>query len=122
MRKTKIISLLLVIIGLSCLGYFILNHSFKRKIKVLDCEASYFGKLFNSVKTVEYRQEEAKVGICLCEKYMKNKEKIYKDEILTLFEENGGIGIIPDAIYKNPKNKVDSICAYRDMIFSPISL
>ena len=49
---------------------------------------------------------------------MKSKDVKYKKEILNLFENYKAITIIPDAIYKNPRYKVDSICKYKNMVFA----
>ena len=122
MKKSKIISLFLLLPLLGGLIYFVLNHPFERKIKVLDCEGVYHQKLFEKPKPgyLDFSIDTAKVesANCLCEKYMKSKDVKYKKEILNLFENYKAITIIPDAIYKNPRYKVDSICKYKNMVFA----
>jgi len=109
MKKSKIISLFLLLQLLGGLIYFVLNHPFERKIKVLDCEGVYHQKLFEKPKPgyLDFSIDNAK-----------NKDTAYKKEILNLFENYKAITIIPDAIYKNPRYKVDSICKYRNMVFA----
>ena len=89
MKKSKIILLSIFTIVFGGLIYIVLNHSFERKIKVLDCEGVYHQKLFEKPKPgyLDFSQSNAKVDVanCLCEKYMKNKDTAYKKEILNLF-------------------------------------
>ncbi|MFT3918166.1 hypothetical protein [Cloacibacterium sp.] len=118
MKKSKIILLSIFTIVFGGLIYIVLNHSFERKIKVLDCEGVYHQKLFEKPKPgyLDFSQSNAKVDVanCLCEKYMKNKDTTYKKEILRFYKEHfGGMRLI----IKNPEKNIDSICKYRNQIF-----
>ncbi len=118
MKKSKIILLSIFTIVFGGLIYFVLNHPFERKIKVLDCEGVYHQKLFEKPKPgyLDFSIDNAKVEIanCLCEKYMKNKDTAYKKEILRFYKEPfGGMRLI----IKNPEKNIDSICKYRNQIF-----
>ena len=124
----KIFKILLAIISIVVVGVLMLylfTNKFERKLNVLDCEGVYYKGLFGSENSFKIESDinDAKGNIakCLCEKYVINKKKEYKKEILILFEKYQG-GIVPDAIYKNPNHKIDSICKYREMIFTPIEL
>ena len=101
---------------------YLFTNKFERKLNVLDCEGVYYKGLFEKPKPgyLDFSIDNAKVEIanCLCEKYMKSKDVKYKKEILNLFENYKAITIIPDAIYKNPRYKVDSICKYKNMVFA----
>ncbi len=119
MKNYKIISLALIIVVFGGLIYFVLNHQFERKIKILDCEGVYYKGLFEKPKPgyLDFAESNAKVdvAICLCEKYIKNKDSLHKKEILKLYNEPfGGIRLI----MKNPLKNIDSICKYRNQVFT----
>ena len=117
MKKSKIISLLLLIIGLSCLGYYVLNHSFKRKIQVLDCEGVYYKKIFEQPKpgflNIAQMNANTDIGNCLCEKYIETKDSAYKKEILKIYDKVG----MKWGNYEIPKIEVDTICKNKNEIF-----
>ena len=112
-----IIVSILIVIAVVLLSF---PNDNEKQLRILDCEASYS---IPESRDIDYQvvsevNFQSSVGICLCEKYIKSKDVKYKKEILNLFENYKGITIIPDAIYKNPKNKVDSICKYKEMVFA----
>lgn len=118
-RRFKI---LLGIISIIIFGFFILfifTNEFKRTITVLDCEGIYYQKLFEKPEPgyLEIGDGNAKVDVanCLCEKYLKSKNRIYKKEILKLYNEPfGSIRLI----IKNPSKNIDTICKYRKEVFT----
>ena len=117
MKKSKLITLVFLILTFVGLGYFILNYRFERKIKVLDCEGVYHKKLFEKPEPgyLDFSESNAKadVAICLCEKYIKNKDSVYRKEILKLYKTNS----FNMRVIKNPEKNIDSICKYREEVF-----
>ena len=121
-RNPTIVFTIISILVLGIFGLLIFNNNAEtdKKLKILDCQANYS---IPKSKDIDYSvvseiSLQSVVGKCLCDKYMKSKDEKYKKEILNLFENYKGITIVPDAIYKNPKNKVDSICKYKEMVFA----
>lgn len=117
MKKSRIIKVSLGIIGLWILIFFIFTYKFEKKLKILDCESTYSEKLFEKPEPgyLNFSESNAKnmVALCLCEKYILNKNKNYKNEILKLYEKQG----IKYGRFQNSKSKIDSICKYRNQIF-----
>lgn len=118
-KKNKIIKIVFIIIAFGGLIFFVLNHPFERKITILDCEGVYYKKLFEKQEPgyLEVDEDNAKVdvAICLCEKYMKKKDSLYKKEILRLYYEPfGGMR----KTFSNPSKNIDSICKYRKDVFT----
>lgn len=117
MKKSKIILLTIFTIVFGGLIYFVLNQPFERKIKVLDCEGVYYKKLFEKPEPgyLDFSESNAKadVAICLCEKYIKNKDSVYRKEILKLYKTNS----FNMRVIKNPEKNIDSICKYREEVF-----
>lgn len=117
MKKT--FKRILGIISFIVFGFFILfifTNDFKRTITVLDCEGVYYKKLFEKPEPgfLDFSEENARkeVAVCLCEKYLKNRNTQYKIEILKLYDEVG----IKYPIYEKG-NKIDSICNNRKYVF-----
>ncbi len=113
MKASKISSIILIIIGLGIIVLYILNKNSEKKYKIIDCEESY------KVETpqpgfLDFSESNAKkkVAVCLCEKYLQNREEKYKIEILKLYND---IGIIYPNYEKG--NKIDSICNNRKYVF-----
>ncbi|MDR6159325.1 MULTISPECIES: hypothetical protein [Chryseobacterium] len=113
MKAINISAIIILIIGLGIFALYIFTNEFERKYKILDCEGVYYSKLFGEPGGLEYQNTQADVGICLCEKYMKNKSSLYKDEILKLYQKHYFKLIIPE----NQGSKVDTICKYRKGVF-----
>jgi hypothetical protein len=116
MKTSKIILIISAVFGLGFLIVFLLNNYSKKKIKILDCEQTYE---LNKPKLgyLEVSESNAKVdvAICLCEKYLENKDKKYKKEILKLYNEPfGGIRLT----IKNPEKNIDSLCKHRNNVFT----
>ena len=111
----KAFKIIFVIISILVLGVFILyvfTNKFERKVKVLDCEGTYYISLFdNSKETFGYNNAKVDVANCLCEKYQKNKSK-YSKEVLKLYEDFNS-----EYKEKHPKPNIDSICKYKKDIF-----
>ena len=116
MKIKKIISILIASILLIVLILFLFTYRFEEKIKILDCEANY--KLEKSKPGyLDFSESNAKVEVanCLCEKYINTKEGKYKVEILKLYNEPfGGMRMI----IKNPEKNIDTICKYRNEVFT----
>ena len=120
MKTSKIILIISLILALGIFVVVFFTNDSEKKLKILDCEASYSIPKSKDIDYSVYSEInlQSAVGICLCEKYVKSKDVKYKKEILNLFENYKAITIIPDAIYKNPRYKVDSICKYKNMVFA----
>lgn len=113
MKKSKIIKLLLGILGLGIFIFFLMSNDFEKKIKILDCEGIYYSKIYDNSKTdLSYINAKVDVTKCLCEKYEINKSEKYKTEILKLYE-----NFESDYKEKHQKPNIDSICKYKDDIF-----
>ena len=114
--------ILIGIISILVFGFFIkfiFTNEFKRTITVLDCAGIYYQKLFEKPESgyLEIGDSNAKVDVanCLCEKYLKSKNRIYEKEILKLYNEPfGSIRLI----IKNPSKNIDTICKYRKEVFT----
>lgn len=117
MKKTKIISIFLLILAFGGLVYIVLNHSFEKKIKILDCEGIYYKKLFEKPEPgyLDFSESNAKVDVanCLCEKYIKNKDTAYKKEIIKLYNDIG----LKWEKYEKPNINADTLCKNRGQIF-----
>lgn len=103
--------------GLGLLIVFLLNNYYSRKkIKILDCEQTYeLDKPKLGYLEVSESNAKVDVAICLCEKYLENKDKKYKKEILKLYNEPfGGIRLI----IENPEKNIDSLCKHRNNVFT----
>lgn len=114
MRKTfAIISI--IILGIFLL--FIFTNEFKRTVKVGECEGIYYKKFFEKPDPgfIDLSESNAKndVALCLCEKYILNKNAKYKTEILKLYNKAG----LRYSKFEKPKQNIDSICKYRNEIF-----
>lgn len=111
----------LFILGCLFLGIvslFALTNDFKRTIKILDCEGTYYDAVIEfsdqSETISEMGRHNAKVDVanCLCEKYLSNKNKQYKEEIIKIYTELSDISVL-----EKDKKNADSICKDRDAIF-----
>lgn len=113
MKALKISAIILIIIGLGTLMLYILNKGSEKKYKKIDCEESYEVQTPQS-GFLDFSESNAKrrVAVCLCEKYLQNKEGKYKIEILKLYED---VGIMYPNYEKG--NKIDSICNNRKYVF-----
>lgn len=120
MKKSKIISLVLFTIGLSGLVYYFSNHS----IKTLDCDLTYYQAYFHykfnsgeiekeKVKGYEEFNAREQKARCLCEKYLNDKNDIYKKEILKIYND------LPKSWkeYDNTNGDIDSICKHKEDVF-----
>ena len=62
---------------------YLFTNKFERKLNVLDCEGVYYKGLFGSENSFKIESDinDAKGNIakCLCEKYVINKKKEYKN-------------------------------------------
>lgn len=116
MKAINISATILLIIGLGIFMLYIFTNVFEKKYKILDCEGVYYSKLFKEPESLVYNNTEAKIGICLCEKYMKNKSPLYENEILKLYQKHK-YKMIPESIIKNKGSKIDTICKYRRDVF-----
>lgn len=116
MKVLNIFALIILIIGLGILILYIFTNEFEKKYKILDCEGVYYSKLFREPESLIYDNTEAEVGICLCEKYMKNKSPLYEKEILKLYQKKR-FKMIPESIMENKGSKIDTICKYRRNVF-----
>ena len=116
MKALQITSAIFLIIGLGILMLYIFSNTFNMTYKVLDCESGYSSKLFERDKGLTYNNAKADVGICLCEKYIKNNNSLYKEEILKLYDQHT-YKIIFDYIKINKEDKVDTICKHRTDAF-----
>ncbi|MFC6266826.1 hypothetical protein [Frigoriflavimonas asaccharolytica] len=116
MNTKKKILIILSSIFLIGAVVFVFNYSFLKKIEILDCEATYtVEKPEPGFLDVSEGNAKVEVALCLCEKYDINKETIYKNEILKLYDEPfGGFRLL----FKNPEKNVDSICKYRNDVFT----
>jgi len=116
MRVSKIILIVSLIFGLAILIVLLLKNNSKKEINILDCKQTY--ELDEPQPGfVEFSESNAKVdvAICLCEKYLQNKDEKYKKEIIKLYNEPfGGIRLI----IENPKENIDSLCKHRNEVFT----
>lgn len=92
---------------------FLLKDNSKKEIKILDCEQIYELEDLQP-GFIDFSESNAKkgVGICLCEKFLRNREQKYKVEILKLYNE---VGIIYPSFEKG--SKIDSVCNNRTYVF-----
>lgn len=109
-------AIILLIFGLGIFICYIFTNEFEREYKILDCKGVYYSKLFREPEDLTYDNTEAGIGVCLCEKYMKNKNPLYKNEILKLYQKHR-FKMIRESIIKNQGSKIDTICKYRRDVF-----
>lgn len=118
-RRFKILFGIISIIVFGLFILFIFTNDFKRTITILDCEGIYYQRLFEKPQPgyLEIGDSNAKVDVanCLCEKYLKSKNRIYKKEILKLYNEPFGSLRL---VIKNPSKNIDTICKYRKEVFT----
>ena len=116
-KNFKIIFGIISILVLGGFLLFIFTNEFKRTINVGDCEGIYYKKLFEKPNKgyLEMAEINAKndIGNCLCEKYERRKDPIYKKEILKIYHDVG----MKWEKHEKPKINIDSICKYRNEIF-----
>lgn len=118
MKKTlKIIFGTISLLILGGFTLYIFTNEFKRTVKVGECEGIYYKKIFEKPKPgfLDLSESNAKndVALCLCEKYIVNKNAKYKTEIFKLYNEAG----LRYSKFEKPKQNIDSICKYRNEIF-----
>ena len=96
---------------------YLFTNKFERKLNILDCEGIYYKGLFEKPKPgyLDFSENNAKadVALCLCEKYIINKDSVYRKEILKLYKTNS----FNMRVIKNPEKSIDSICKYRKEVF-----
>lgn len=116
----KPIKVTLIIVSILVAGglvLFIFANEFEKKIKILDCEGIYYVKVFEKPRPgyIDFSESNAEkeVAKCLCEKYIKNKDTVYKKEILKIYKMKGWRW----EKYEPPKIDIDTICKYRNDIF-----
>jgi hypothetical protein len=116
MKTSKIILTISLIFGLGILVVFILKNNSKKEIKILDCVQSYeLNEPQPGFLEVSKSNAEVDVAICLCEKYLQNKDDKYKKEIIKLYQEPfGGMRLI----IENPEENIDSLCKHRNEVFT----
>lgn len=120
MKKSKIILLTIFTIVFGGLIYYFSNHS----IKTLDCDLSYCQAYFHYKFNSEEIEKEAVKGHeefnareqrarCLCEKYLNDKNDIFKKEILKIYND------LPKSWkeYDNINGDIDSICKHKEDVF-----
>ena len=120
MKKSKLITLVFLILTFVGLGYYFSNHS----IKTLDCDLSYCQAYFHYKFNSEEIEKEAVKGHeefnareqrarCLCEKYLNDKNDIFKKEILKIYND------LPKSWkeYDNINGDIDSICKHKEDVF-----
>lgn len=118
MKKTfKILLAVISILIVGALMLYLFTNKFERKLNILDCEGTYNKKLFEKPGSgyLDFSESNAKVDVanCLCEKYIKNKETVYKKEIVKLYNNIG----LKWKKYEKPNINADTICKYRGQIF-----
>ncbi|WP_332452995.1 hypothetical protein [Chryseobacterium aquaticum] len=109
--KTKSFLIIFGIVFLIFLIFRVINPEFSRKMVVLDCTQEYKTTIFER-EYDRFTDHNTKMDIakCLCEKYLKTKEKKYEPEIRKIIDEfelkNSGYN-----------ETIDQICTDRDEIF-----
>ncbi|MBW7675270.1 hypothetical protein [Chryseobacterium chendengshani] len=113
MKTSKMVLIISLIFGLGILIVFLLRDNSKKEIKILDCKVLYTVEELQP-GFIDFSESNAKkeVGICLCEKYLSNREQKYKVEILKLYN---SVGMIYPSFEKG--NKIDSVCNNRTDVF-----
>ncbi|MCJ8152927.1 hypothetical protein MKJ01_04010 [Chryseobacterium sp. SSA4.19] len=116
-KALKISLIILLITGLSILMFYVLNNDSEKEYKIIDCEESY--EVENPQPGfLDFSKSNAKkrVAVCLCEKYLQNREEKYKIEILKLYND---VGMMYPSYEKG--NKIDSVCNNRKYVFLELS-
>ena len=109
--ETKKILTIVGIIFLLFLLFRIINPDYTKKITVLDCSVEYkmsvFGREYEGLR---YHNSKMDVAKCLCEKYLKTKDKKYESEIRKIIDEFE----LKNFLYNKT---IDQICTDREEVF-----
>ena len=110
MKPKKILKILGVIFLLFVL-FRIINPNYTKKIAILDCSVEYKMSVFGrEYEGFNYHNSKMDVAKCLCEKYLKTKEKKYGSEIRKIINEFE----LENAVYNMP---IEKICTEREDVF-----
>jgi hypothetical protein len=109
--KTKKILKILGVISLLFVLFRIINPNYTKKIAVLDCSVEYKMSVFGrEYEGFNYHNSKMDVAKCLCEKYLKTKERKYESEIRKIINEFE----LENAVYNMP---IEKICTEREDVF-----
>lgn len=110
MRSKKILK----IIGVAILLFVIfrlINPDYTKRIAVLDCSEEYKMSVFGREhEGFSYHNSKMDVAKCLCEKYLKTKEKKYESEIRKIINEFE----LEDSV---ENMTIEKICTEREEVF-----
>ena len=112
----------LAFIAVICFGvvpYIRLKSTHTLTFKNCSVEFKYYG----SPDTTDdgYRYAKGKLGLCLCNAYIRKKDPIIGKQIMELHKQYGN-SVAPDSTPHANYNKLDSIVKYRKMAFDTAML
>lgn len=110
MKTKKLLKIVGVVFFLFVL-FRVINPNYTKKIFVLDCSDEYKMSVFGRVyEGFGYHNSKMDVAKCLCEKYLKTKEKKYESEIRKIINEFE----LENSVYNMT---IEKICTDREKVF-----